>query len=379
LLLNFTWWTNRKDSQGNNVFEGGFLGLDNIGIFDRGMSLPNGMILEQSDGTSWMAMFCLNMLGMAVELAAYDRTYEDIATKFLEHFIYIANAMHRVGMWSEEDGFYYDTVSMADEQRIPIRLRSMVGLLPVIACVAIDAADLDKLEGFKARMNWFVEHRPDLAAGFAWQGQFENRSTRVFSLVDPARLRRILSRMLNEKEFLSPYGIRALSKSYEDSPFQMVLDSKTYRVKYAPGESETQLFGGNSNWRGPVWFPVNYLLIEALQRHGYFLGADWKVECPVGSGQLFSLDEVSRELSHRLVSIFLPDANGKRPVHEDVRYASDPLWKDLLLFFEYFHGDNGRGVGANHQTGWTAVVAKLIDQLGIYGNPGEGHSGNTKP
>ena len=368
LLLNFTWWTNRKDAQGNNVFEGGFLGLDNIGIFDRGMALPHGMLLEQSDGTSWMAMFCLNMLGMALELAARNRVYEDIATKFLEHFIYIASAMHRAGMWDEADGFYHDTISTLDGQRKPIKLRSVVGLLPVIACVAVDAADLDKLDGFKARMNWFLEHRPDLASGFAWTSEFEGRTARVFSLVDPPRLKRILSRMLDENEFLSPYGIRALSKAYERSPFEMALDERAYRVKYAPAESETRLFGGNSNWRGPVWFPVNYLLIEALQRHGYFLGEDWKVECPTGSGRLLSLDEVAGEISQRLVSIFVPGKAGKRPVHEDARYASDPLWKNLLLFFEYFDGDNGRGVGASHQTGWTAIVAKLIDQLGRAGH-----------
>ncbi len=371
LLLNFTWWTNRKDAQGNNVFEGGFLGLDNIGIFDRGMVLPHGMLLEQSDGTSWMAMFCLNMLGIALELAANNPSYEDIATKFLEHFIYIASAMHRAGLWDEADGSYYDTISTSDDQRIPVRLRSMVGLLPVIACVAVDAVDLDKLTGFKARMDWFVEHRPDLASGFAHTIGPANHPVRVFSLVDPQRLRRILARMLDEHEFLSLHGIRALSKAYAQAPFEMALDGQRYCVQYAPGESETRLFGGNSNWRGPVWFPVNYLLIEALQRHGYFLGEDWKVEFPTGSGRTKSLLEVSGEISRRLVSIFEPDETGRRPVHEDLRYANDPLWKDLLLFFEYFHGDNGRGVGASHQTGWTALVGKLIDQLGIYGNPGE--------
>jgi hypothetical protein len=363
LLLNFTWWTNRKDVQGNNVFEGGFLGLDNIGIFDRGMTLPNGMLLEQSDGTSWMAMFCLNMLGMAIELAANKPSYEDIATKFLEHFIYIASAMHRAGLWEEADGFYYDTVSTPDDRRIPIRLRSMVGLLPVIACVAVDATDLDKLQGFKARMTWFLEHRPDLASAFAHTSGLDNHPVRMFSLVNPERLKRVLARMLDEKEFLSPYGIRALSKAYEQSPFEIALDGQSYQVRYTPGESETRLFGGNSNWRGPVWFPVNYLLIEALQRHDYFLGPAWKVECPTGGGESMSLNDVAGEISRRLVSIFVPDENGRRPVHEDARYANDPLWKDLLLFFEYFHGDNGRGVGASHQTGWTALVVDLIATL----------------
>ena len=371
LLLNFTWWANRKDVQGNNVFEGGFLGLDNIGIFDRGMSLPHGMVLEQSDGTSWMAMFCLNMLGMALELAAVKPSYEDIATKFFEHFVYIASAMHRTGLWDEADGFYYDTISTPDDERIPIRLRSIVGLLPVIACVALDEADLDKLPDFKARMNWFLEHRPDLAAGFAHSIGPQNHTVRLFSLVDPQRLKRILARMLDEKEFFSAYGIRALSKAYEATPFEMALDGESYQVRYTPGESDTRLFGGNSNWRGPVWFPVNYLLIEALQRHGYFLGPHWKVECPTGGAGEMSLHDVADEISRRLVSIFVPDDNGRRPVHEDPRYANDPLWKDLLLFFEYFHGDNGRGVGASHQTGWTALVGKLIDQMEVYGNPGE--------
>lgn len=371
LLLNFTWWANRKDSQGNYVFEGGFLGLDNIGMFDRNTPLADGMILEQSDGTSWMAMFCLNMLGMAIELAAHDRTYEDIATKFMEHFIYIAHAMHKLGLWDEEDGFYYDALASKQGERIPIKLRSLVGLLPLIACIAVDAEDLDKLDGFKQRMNWFLEHRPELTAGFAWEYAFEKRPIRVFSLVDAERLQRVLSRMLSEQEFLSPYGIRALSKCYAQTPFQMQLDGQHYEVRYTPGESASRLFGGNSNWRGPVWFPVNYLLVEALQRHGYFLGQAWQVEYPSGSGQWLSLDEVSKQLSHRLVSLFLPDATGKRPIHGDARYAEDPLWRDLILFYEYFHGDSGRGLGASHQTGWTAIVAKLIDQLGIYGNPGE--------
>lgn len=367
LLLNFTWWTNRKDAQGNNVFEGGFLGLDNIAIFDRSQPMPDGMLLEQSDGTSWMAMFCLNMLGIAIELAVHRPSYEDIATKFLEHFIYIAHAMHAAGLWDEADGFYYDTVATQDGRHIPIRLRSMVGLLPVIACVAVRAADLERLPAFKARMDWFLEHRPDLAAGFAHAIGPPNHPVCVFSLVNPQRLRRILTRMLDEQEFFSPHGIRALSKAYAEQPFEMVLDGRAYSVKYAPAESDSRLFGGNSNWRGPVWFPVNYLLIEGLQRHGHFLGDDWKIECPSGTGPALSLSEVAAEISRRLVMIFLPDTDGRRPVHEDPRYAQDPLWKDLLLFYEYFDGDTGRGVGASHQTGWTALVAKLIDQLGLYG------------
>jgi hypothetical protein len=365
LLLNFTWWTNRKDAQGNNVFEGGFLGLDNIGIFDRSKPLSGGRILEQSDGTSWMAMFCLNMMGIAVELAArHDASYEDIAVKFFEHFVYIAHAMHMGGLWDEVDGFYYDVLSDNAQNRNLIKLRSMVGLLPIIACVAVDTRDYLKLPAFKKRMSWFLENRPEIAADFAWHSRYKSTNVHVFSLVDPDRLRRVLTRMLDENEFLSAYGIRALSKHYADQPFVFELDGMRGAVSYEPGESATRLFGGNSNWRGPIWFPVNYLLIEALQRHGYFLGDEWKIECPTGSGRWLTLMEVAREIEERLVALFLPDAQGRRPVHQDERYAADPLWKDLILFHEYFHGDTGRGVGASHQTGWTALVAKLIDQLG---------------
>ncbi len=365
LLLNFTWWTNRKDAEDNNVFEGGFLGLDNIGVFDRNQALEGGLVLEQSDGTSWMAMFCLNMLGIALELTEHDSTYEDVASKFLEHFVYIACAMHNSGMWSDEDGFYYDVLTSHLGTRAPVRLRSMVGLLPITACVAIDQDVLDRLPRFRARMDWFIKHRPELASGFSWVRGFGDRPVQVFSLVTPARLARVLSKLLDENEFLSPYGVRALSKIYDHEPFSMTVNGHDFTVNFQPAESDTGLFGGNSNWRGPIWFPVNYLLIEALQRHGHFLGEDWKVECPTGSGQLLSLSEVATELSKRCVSLFVPNSDGRRPVHEDVRYATDPAWKDLVLFFEYFHSESGRGVGASHQTGWTAVVAKLIDQLGL--------------
>ena len=365
LLLNFTWWTNRKDSEGNNLFEGGFLGLDNLSLFDRSKPLPDGMLLEQSDGTSWMAMFCLNMLGMAVELAAHDAAYEDIATKFFEHFVYIASAMNRSGLWDEQDGFYYDRIAMHEGRRMPIRLRSMVGLLPLTACVAIELRDLDRLPGFRARMQWFIENRPELAGGFAWQSEFHGRGARVFSLVSPERLRRLLARMLDEQAFLSPHGVRALSREYAEQPFTMRLDGQDYSVRYTPGEADSRVFGGNSNWRGPVWFPVNFLLIEALQRHAYVLGPDWKVPCPGAAEPLLGLEQVALQLARRLLAIFLPDAQGRRPVHRDARYAQDPLWRDLLLFHEYFDGDTGQGLGASHQTGWTAVVAKLIDQLGL--------------
>jgi hypothetical protein len=365
LLLNFTWWTNRKDSQGNNLFEGGFLGLDNIGIFDRSTPLPNGMTLEQSDGTSWMAMYCLSMMGIAVDLAAnHDAAYEDIAVKFFEHFVYIASAMSKSVLWNEQDGFYYDMISMAGDHHAPIKLRSMVGLLPIIACVAIDTVDYHKLSGFRRRMDWFLENRPEIAANFTWHTQYKNDSVHVFSLVEPDRLRRVLGRMLDEREFLSAYGIRSLSGHYRTQPFEFSLGGQQYSVSYEAAESTTRLFGGNSNWRGPIWFPVNYLLIEALQRHGYFLGESWKIEFPTGSGQLMSLQEIADELERRLIKLFLPDARGKRPVHVDERYANDPLWKDLLLFYEYFDSDNGRGAGASHQTGWSALVAKLIDQQG---------------
>ena len=371
LLLNFTWWTNRKDAEDNNVFEGGFLGLDNIGVFDRNQALEGGLILEQSDGTSWMAMFCLNMLGIAIELTEHDSSYEEVASKFFEHFVYIASAMHKSGMWNDEDGFYYDILSSPNGSRLPVKLRSMVGLLPITACVALDQESLDRLPRFRARMDWFIKHRPELASGFAWVQGFGEKPVRVFSLVTPARLTRILTRLLDENEFLSPFGVRALSKVYDEHPFVMTMNGHEFTVNYCPAESNTGLFGGNSNWRGPVWFPVNYLLIEALQRHGYFLGEDWKVECPTGSGQHLSLLEVAAELSRRSVSLFMPNESGKRPVHEDPRYATDPLWKDLVLFFEYFHSETGRGVGASHQTGWTSVVAKLIDQLGARLEPEE--------
>jgi hypothetical protein len=363
LLLNFSWWTNRMDAGDDNVFEGGFLGLDNIGMFDRSKPLPDGMLLEQSDATSWMALYCLNMLGIAIELSARDAAYEDICSKFFEHFIYIASAMHRKGLWDEEQGFYGDTLTRTDGTCIPVRLRSLVGLLPIVASIVVSSDDLRRLPAFDRRMQWFIRHRPELVADFTWWSHTEERPLQVLSLVNPQRLRRVLSRMFDEREFLAPFGIRALSRVYEQQPFTMQLDGQSYTVRYTPAESDSHLFGGNSNWRGPVWFPANYLLIEALQRHGVVLGEDWKIEYPTGSGRHSSLEEVAHDLSRRLISIFAADANGRRPVHDDTRYASDPLWRDLLLFYEYFHPETGRGVGASHQTGWTALVAKMIDQL----------------
>ncbi len=363
LLLNFPWWTNRLDAGDDNVFEGGFLGLDNIGMFDRSKPLPDGMVLEQSDATSWMALYCLNMLGIAIDLSARDAAYEDVCSKFFEHFIYIASAMHRKGLWDEEQGFYGDVINCPDGTSIPVRLRSLVGLLPIVASIVVTSEDLKRLPAFDRRMQWFIRHRPELVADFTWWSHSEERPLQVLSVVDPGRLRRVLARMLDEQEFLAPFGIRALSRSYEHNPFTMQLDGQQYTVRYTPAEAASRVFGGNSNWRGPVWFPANYLLIEALQRHGVVLGEDWKVEYPTGSGRQCSLEEVAHDLSRRLISIFMPDAHGRRPVHDDARYANDPLWRELLLFHEYFHPETGRGVGASHQTGWTAVVAKMIDQL----------------
>jgi hypothetical protein len=368
LLLNFTWWVNRKDAEGNNVFEGGFLGLDNIGVFDRSKPLPGGARLEQSDGTSWMAMYTLNMLAIALELAAEDAVYEDIATKFLEHFLYIAHAMTDRGdkslcLWDEDDGFFYD-VMYRDGDRVPLRVRSAVGLIPLFAVETLDAELLQNLKGFRGRMDWFLEHRPDLTGNVASMQEPGAAARRLLSLVDADQLRQILKVMLDEREFLSPHGVRALSRVHKDTPYVLRLDGEDHIVDYEPAESTTALFGGNSNWRGPIWFPVNYLLIEALQKYHYYFGDSFTVECPTGSGQMMTLWEVAVELSQRLSSIFL-QADGRRPVHgTDERFQTDPHWRDLVLFHEYFHGDTGQGLGASHQTGWTAVVAKLLQQSG---------------
>ena len=370
LLINFTWWVNRKDAEGLNVFQGGFLGLDNIGVFDRNATLPTGGHLEQSDGTSWMGMYALNMLAIAMELARDDSTYEDVASKFWEHFLYIAAAMNNLGqdgvsLWDEADSFYYDVLHEENGDQFPLKVRSMVGLIPLFAVETLEPEVLDKLPGFKKRLEWFIDNRPDLTAHTACMRTPGNEARRLLSIVNQDRLRRVLKVMLDENEFFSPFGIRALSRAHREKPYMVEIGGEVHKVSYEPGESTTGLFGGNSNWRGPIWFPPNLLLVESLQRFHYYLGDDFKVECPTGSGQLMSLSEVASELSRRLARPFLKDATGRRPVHGgDARFQNDPHWRDLVLFYEYFHGDNGRGVGASHQTGWTGLVAKLLQQSG---------------
>src|SRR6516162_2656593 len=370
LLLNFTWWVNRKDSEGRNVFQGGFLGLDNIGVFDRSAPLPTGGHIEQADGTGWMAMYCLNLLAIAMELASEDSTYEDVASKFWEHFLYIANAINHLGsdgtgMWNEEDGFFYDVLHMPDDGHVPLKVRSMVGLIPLFAVETLEPRICNQLEGFKRRLEWFIENRKDLTHNVACMITPGEGERRLLSIVDSEQLRRILKVMLDENEFLSPYGIRAVSRIHRDHPYILGANGNEYRVDYEPGESSTGLFGGNSNWRGPIWFPVNFLLIESLQKFHHYLGDEFKVECPTGSGRMMTLWEVAAELSQRMTRIFLKGSDGRRPVHGTNRlYQNDPNWQDLVLFYEYFHGDNGSGVGASHQTGWTGVVAKLLQQSG---------------
>ncbi|MCW3059866.1 MAG: uncharacterized protein JWQ02_1687 [Capsulimonas sp.] len=370
LLLNFTWWVNRKDPEGRNVFQGGFLGLDNIGIFDRSQPLPTGGHLDQSDGTSWMAMFTLNLLAIAMELAKENPAYEDVASKFWEHFLYISEAMNSLGsegegLWDREDGFFYDVLHLPDGQRMPVKIRSIVGLIPLFAVETLESDALDKLTGFHRRMEWFVEHRPDLMRNIACMETPGTSERRLLSIVSPSQLRAILRVMLDEDEFLSPYGIRAVSRYHKDHPYIFTVDGIEHRVDYEPAESTDGLFGGNSNWRGPIWMPINYLIIESLQKYHYYLGDDFKIECPTGSGHMLTLWEVAAELSHRLTHLFAHDEAGRRPVYGYAeKFQNDPHWKDLILFYEYFHGDNGAGIGASHQTGWTGLVAKLMQQSG---------------
>jgi hypothetical protein len=368
LLLNFTWWVNRKDSEGNNIFQGGFLGLDNIGVFDRSKPLPTGGYIEQADGTGWMAMYSLNLLAIAMELAREDPSYEDVASKFWEHFVYIAHAINDVShdgvrMWDEEDEFFYDVLHMPGGGHFPLRVRSLVGLIPLLAVETIEPELLERLPGFKRRMDWFIDNRPDLTQQLASMRAPGRGQRRLLSMVSLDRLRSILKVMLDEQEFLSPYGIRSLSRHHLSHPYKLSVNGVEHRVDYEPAESTTALFGGNSNWRGPIWFPVNYLLIESLQKFHYYLGDDFKVEYPTGSGQLMTLWEIATNISQRLSRIFQRDADGRRPVHGGVeKFQSDPHWRDWVLFYEYFHGDNGAGIGASHQTGWTGLVAKLMQQ-----------------
>jgi hypothetical protein len=365
LLLNFTWWVNRKDLTGNNIFQGGFLGLDNIGVFDRSAELPTGGVLEQSDGTSWMAMYCLNLLEIAMELGRHNPSYEDVASKFFEHFMYIAHAMNTLGLWDEDDGFFYDALRLPNGSVQPLKVRSMVGLIPLFAVSTVEDADLAQLPRFRSRLLWFVKNRPDICQIVAKMDEVSAAHRRLLSILNPDRLRRVLKVMLDETEFLSPYGIRALSRYHLKHPYVLRTDGAEHSVRYEPAESTTGLFGGNSNWRGPVWFPLNFLIIESLQKYHYYYGDDLRVEFPTGSGEMMTLWEVARELSKRLASIFLRDSNGRRPVYGGVEtFQTDPDWRDHILFYEYFHGDNGAGLGASHQTGWTALVAKLLVQIG---------------
>ncbi len=372
LLLNFTWWVNRKDAEGNNIFEGGFLGLDNIGVFDRSAALPLDGHIEQSDGTSWMSMFCLNMLAIALELAKDDHVYEDVASKFFEHFVHISDAMNNIGsentsLWDERDGFYYDVLHLPHQKNIPLKVRSMVGLIPLFAVETIEVDWLERLPNFRRRTEWFLRNRPDLTDEIECL-QIPGRQNRLLlSLVNRDRLRRILRVMLSENEFLSDFGIRALSRWHKVHPFLFEANGANFRVEYEPAESHTGLFGGNSNWRGPIWFPVNFLLIEALQKFDYYFGDDFKIEFPTGSEKMLNLWEVSQELSKRLSQIFLRDDDETRAVFGRIdKFQNDENWRDYVLFFEYFHGDNGAGLGASHQTGWTGLIAKLLQQLGDY-------------
>lgn len=368
LLLNFTWWVNRKDVDGKNIFSGGFLGLDNIGVFDRSQELPTGGRLEQADGTAWMAFFCGTMLSMALELAHDNPSYEDVASKFFEHYIAIADAMNNLGkngLWDEEDGFYYDEIHL-DGRATPLKTRSLVGLVPLFAVEVLEERLIEKLPGFHKRMTWFLDHRPDLARliSCAMLNGHDGKEHhhRLLAIPSRERLERMLKYMLDENEFLSPWGIRSLSKIHEKNPYVFECHGQEFRVQYDPAESTTGLFGGNSNWRGPIWMPMNFLIVEALERYHHFYQDNLKVEFPTGSGNLMNLKEVADHISNRLTRLFLPDEAGRRPCHGDeTHYANDQNWRDLVLFYEYFHGDNGRGLGASHQTGWTALIARMMN------------------
>ena len=370
LLLNFTWWVNRKDRFGRNVFEGGFLGLDNIGVFDRSAPLPTGGYLEQADGTAWMALFCQNMGELAVELATHDRAYETLVTKFLDHFLWIAAGMNRGGedgMWDEEDGFYYDILRLPDGRATRLKVRSMVGLLPLCATSVVEPWQRERVPGVTTLFRDRLRQMPELLRFIhpTGPGHFGVGERGLFALLNPERLRRVLATMLDEGEFLSPYGIRSLSKFHERHPYVFHVGGQEYRVEYLPAESDSGMFGGNSNWRGPIWFPVNALIIRALLSFYLYYGDNFTIECPTGSGRLMNLFEVAKEIADRLTRIFLRDERGRRPVYGGTeKFQSDPHWRDHLLFYEYFHGDNGAGLGASHQTGWTGLVGTLIRLFG---------------
>jgi len=372
LMLNFTWWVNRKDAQGRNIFQGGFLGLDNIGLFDRSRPLPTGGFINQADGTSWMAMYCLNLMRIALELALHNPVYEDIATKFFEHFLHIAEAMTNigaggiasgrgVGLWDEEDGFYYDELNLPDGKMTKLKIRSMVGLIPLFAVETLEPQMLDRLPGFHRRLKWVLKHRPDLCNLVSrWQepGVGERR---LLSLLRGSRMKKLLKRMLDESEFLSEYGVRSLSQAHRNHPYVFSCRKDWHAVYYEPGESTSSLFGGNSNWRGPIWLPVNFLIIESLQKFHHYYGDDFQIECPTGSGKYLTIEGVSQELSRRLSKLFLKDKQGRRAaLGGSDKLQHDPHFRDCLLFHEYFHGDDGRGLGASHQTGWTGLIAKLL-------------------
>jgi hypothetical protein len=368
LLINFTWWVNRKDVDGRHIFAGGFLGLDNIGLFDRSKPLPNGARLDQADGTAWMAFFCATMLAMALELATHDPCYEDVASKFFEHFIAIVDAMNSLGgsgLWDEQDGFYYDQLR-TDGHDTPIRVRSIVGIIPLFACEILDQRYIDRLPGFAKRMKWFLENRKDLARHITYMesGKQTDHFQHLLAIPSRDRLTRVLRYVLDENEFLSPHGVRSLSAALR-TPYNFPIDGHNYEIEYDPAESRTGMFGGNSNWRGPVWFPINYLLVETLERYHHFYGDSFQIECPTGSGKMCNLQQVAGEIARRLTSLFLPDQNGVRPfTGHDPRFT-DENWKNLILFHEYFHADTGKGLGASHQTGWTALAARLIDNIAV--------------
>ncbi|CAA9239632.1 MAG: GH63 [uncultured Chthoniobacterales bacterium] len=373
MLIAFTWWVNRKDSSGNNIFEGGFLGLDNIGVFDRSMKLPGGGHLEQSDATSWMGMFSLNLMRIALELARENPVYENIATKFFEHFLAIAGAMNNaggkgIGLWDEDDEFFYDVLHLPDGRYVRMRVRSLVGLMPLLAVETIEPELLEAVPGFKSRLEWYLENRPDLAALISRWHAPGSGERRLIALTRGHRMKRLLRRMLDPEEFLSPYGVRSMSKYHEQHPFVLQGSGEQREVRYEPAESQSGVFGGNSNWRGPVWMPINYLLIESLQKFHRYYGDDFKVECPTGSGNFQTLECIANELSNRLISLWLPDANGNRPFAPHYGCGLHPARdRDRYLFHEYFNGDTGAGLGASHQTGWTGLVAKLIQQQGSLG------------